>query len=139
MTDAIALCRLLFFYCLGLSVMLQVVVYPTYQQVGPAEFVPFHKAQARRMVPVLMIPMFATSLFALALAVLGRDLPVANALWAVAGCAAVVVLTTLIRELPRHLLLDKEGKDEKVVRELVRENLPRTLAWIVGCVVLARL
>jgi hypothetical protein len=125
MTDAIAICRMLFFYCLGLSFMLQVVVYPTYQQVGVAEFVPFHQAQARRMIPVLMMPMFATSIFAMVLAVL--------------GCAAVIVLTTLIRELPRHLLLDKKGKDERVVRELVRENLPRTLAWVIGCVLLARL
>ena len=54
------LCTLAFFYCLGISWLLQAAIYPTYHLVGPADFVPFHVAQGKRMIPVMVVPMFAT-------------------------------------------------------------------------------
>lgn len=129
-------CTLAFFYCLGISWLLQVVVYPTYRLVGKAEFVPFHVAQGRRMIPVLMVPMSATSILALVTAVLYRAEANANLLWGVAACAVVVLGTTLVSEVPKHMALDKDGKDDRLIDGLVRANLPRSLAWTVGSVLL---
>jgi hypothetical protein len=129
-------CTFAFFYCLGISWLLQIVVYPTYRLVPKADFVPFHVAQGQRMVPVMIIPMFATSVLAVVTAVVNRDGPASNLLWGVAACGVVVMGTTLISELPKHLALDKNGKDDRLVEGLIRDNLPRTLAWTVGCVLL---
>lgn len=132
-------CTFAFFSWLGLSWLLQVVVSPTYRLVGRADFVPFHVAQGRRMTPVMVVPMFVTSLLGVAVAVLERGSAHAGRLWAVAVCGAVVLLTTLVSELPKHLRLDKHGKDDALVEGLIRDNLPRTLAWTVGAALLASL
>ncbi|MCU0695465.1 MAG: hypothetical protein MUC96_02920 [Myxococcaceae bacterium] len=121
-----------FFYCLGISWLLQVVVYPTYRLVGKAEFVPFHVSQGRRMGPVMIAPMFLTSLVAIVNGVLERGSAQAPYLWGAAACGAVVIATTLASELPKHLKLDKHGKDDALIEGLIRDNLPRTLAWTVG-------
>ena len=126
-------CLLASFYCLGISWLLQVVVYPTYRLVSAADFVPFHVAQGRRMIPVLMVPMFATSVLNVINAVLSRDEFHAGLLWGVAGCAAVVMGTTLLFELPKHLELDKTGKNDARIEGLVRDNLPRSIAWTIAC------
>jgi hypothetical protein len=60
----------------------------------------------------------------------------AGLLFGVAGCALAVIATTLVSELPKHQALDKGGKDDLLIRGLVRDNLPRSLAWTAGCVLL---
>jgi hypothetical protein len=132
----LTVCTLAYFYCLGVSWLLQVVVYPTYRLVGAAEFVPFHVSQGRRMIPVLMVPMTATAVLSVVTAVLHRAAANAGLLWGVAACAAIVIGTTLVSELPKHLALDKGGKNDQLINGLVRDNLPRSLAWTVGCILL---
>jgi hypothetical protein len=127
---------LAFFYCLGISWLLQVVVYPTYRFVGKAEFVPFHVSQGRRMGPVMIAPMFLTSLAAIVNGVLERDSARAAYFWGAAACGAVVIVTTLASELPKHLKLDKDGKDDALIEGLIRDNLPRTIAWSIGAALL---
>jgi hypothetical protein len=132
----LTICTFAFFSCLGISWLLQLVVYPTYRFVGRAEFVPFHVSQGRRMGPVMIAPMFLTSLLTIVMAVLERGSPQAAYLWGAAACGAVVIGTTLASELPRHLKLDKQGKDDALIEGLIRDNLPRTLAWTVGAALL---
>jgi hypothetical protein len=38
------------------------------------------------------------------------------------------LLVTVALEIPRHARLEKGGKQEQVIRELVRYNWPRTLS-----------
>ncbi len=94
-------CTLAFSFWLGIRWLLQVAVYPTYRLVGKAEFVPFHVAQGQRMIPVMIVPMFGSSVLVIDTGVLSRNDANASLLWGV-----------------------------------VRDNLPRSLAWTVGAVLL---
>lgn len=132
----VTICSFAFFYCLGISWLLQVAVYPTYRLVGAGEFVPFHVAQGRRMIPVMIVPMFATSVLAMVSAVVNRDASNAAFLWGAGACGLVVIGTTLLSELPKHMALDKHGKDDALIEGLIRDNLPRTLAWTIGSALL---
>lgn len=130
------LCTLAFFYCLGISWLLQAVVYPTYRLVGAADFVAFHVAQGKRMIPVMVVPMFATAVLGIVTAVLSRHEVYALYLWGVGLCGLIVIATTLISEVPKHMKLDRDGKDEALITGLVRDNLPRSLAWTAGALLL---
>ncbi len=124
-------------YCTGASWLLQVVCYPTYSLVGDREFVPFHVAFGRRMLPVTVIPMVLTCLAMLALLLVrpaGTSFLLALG---VAACAATVLLTTALFEVPKHLALDRDGKSDALLAGLVRDNLPRTAAWTLASLLLA--
>jgi hypothetical protein len=123
------------FYCTGASWMLQIVCYPTYLLVGEKEFVPFHVSFGRRLL-VAVVPMFLTCLATFALLFVR---PASVPAWAVivtAICGAVILITTVALEVPKHLKLDREGKSDALINGLVRDNLPRTAAWTVASVLL---
>jgi hypothetical protein len=44
------------------------------------------------------------------------------------ACGIVGLFVTVALEIPRHARLEKGGKQEVVIRELIRYNWPRTLA-----------
>jgi hypothetical protein len=136
MSMLLDLCTLAFFYCLGISWLLQVAIYPTYRLVGAADFVPFHVAQGKRMIPVMVVPMFASALLGIVTAILSRTESHALLLWGVGLCGLIIIATTLISEVPKHMKLDKDGKDDALIEGLIRDNLPRSLAWTVGAALL---
>ena len=116
--------------------MLQVVCYPTYALVGEKEFVPFHVDFGKRLIYVAVIPMVLTSLASFALVFLR---PEAAPLWAsigVAICTAVVLLTTIAIEVPKHNKLDANGKDTALISALVRDNIPRVACWTIASLLL---
>jgi hypothetical protein len=126
----------LFLYCLGGSWMLQVVAYPTYHLVGEQEFVPFHVAFGKRLLAVFVVPAILACMGSLALPFVRPD---NVALWqgaVVAVCGLVILSTTVILEVPKHNALDKNGKSSALIDGLVRDNLPRALAWSLGAVLL---
>lgn len=131
------LLTLLSWYCTGASWLLQVVAYPTYQLVGEAEFVSFHVAFGRRLIPVTVVPMALTNLAMLALPFYHPDGLPGWLPWAVAVCAGVILATTALSEVPKHNQLDREGKSRKIIDGLVRDNLPRTAAWTLASLLLA--
>lgn len=60
-------------------------------------------------------------------------------MWAaliVAACSAVILGTTIAIEVPKHNKLDKDGKDDGLIQQLIRDNLPRVICWTIGCAVL---
>ncbi|MDX1995048.1 MAG: hypothetical protein SF029_21890 [bacterium] len=123
-------------YCTGASWMLQVVCYPTYTLVGENEFVPFHVDFGKRLLLAAVGPMVITILAMFAL-VVAR--PADAPLWAllvVAACGAVVLVTTIALEVPKHNRLDREGKSNAVIAALVRDNIPRVICWTVASVLL---
>jgi len=129
-------CAVLYCFCMGASWMLQVVCYPTYALVGEKEFVPFHVSFGRRLL-IVVIPMILT---AIATFVLVFTRPEATPVWAtlaVAVCSAVILGTTIILEVPKHMQLDKDGKSDTLIAALVRDNLPRTASWTLGSLLLA--
>lgn len=123
-------------YCTGASWMLQVVCYPTYKLVGTAEFVPFHVAFGKRLLPAAVVPM---SLTCILMVVLLFARPDDAPLWAglvAAACGVVILGTTIALEVPKHVKLDKEGKSDALIDGLVRDNLPRTAAWTLASLLL---
>jgi uncharacterized membrane protein len=125
------------FFCTGASWMLQFVAYPTYALVGKAEFVPYHVDFGKRMLPVTVVPMVLTCIGLIALVFLR---PSSVPLWIAlvsAACGVLILVTTIFLEVPKHLALDKDGKSDTLIRGLVRDNIPRTLAWTTASLVLA--
>lgn len=119
-------------YCTGASWMLQFVCYPTYALVGEKEFVPFHVDFGRRLLPTAVIPMSITNLLLIATLFFRPD---TVPLWVTIGlavCAAVVMGTTIVLEVPKHQKLDQEGKSDSIITALVRDNLPRVACWTIA-------
>jgi hypothetical protein len=116
------------FYVTGQIWFGQIVVYPLFGKVGAAEYVTYHRYYSSRIPLPVILPGFASFLLPLALVVV-RPAPVP--LWlalANVACGVVGLAVTVGWEIPRHARLEREGKVEPVIRELIRYNWPRTLA-----------
>jgi hypothetical protein len=125
-------------WCASGCWMLQVVCYPTYKIVGSAEFVPFHKKFGNLLVPVFVVPAFLTGV---GLIVSAFVRPAGVDAWvgyACAGVGAMILGTTLAIELPKHIKLDKDGKDDALLAGLISNNIPRVLGWTAAVVLLAK-
>ena len=118
----------LIFYVLGEIWFVQIVVYPLFGKVGPNEYIAYHKFYSSRIPLPVIVPGFLSFLAPVALVFLG---PESVPLWMYLAnviCGIVGLLVTVGLEIPRHARLEKGGKQEKVIRELVRYNWPRTLS-----------
>jgi hypothetical protein len=116
------------FYVTGEIWFGQLVVYPLFAKVGAAEYVGYHRSYSRRIPLPVILPGFASFLVPLALVVVR---PEAIPLWlalANAACGLVGLAVTVGWEIPRHARLERGGKQEPVIQELIRYNWPRTLS-----------
>lgn len=130
------ICTVLYVYAASGCWMLQVVSYPTYSLVGEKEFVPFHIAFGQKLLPVFVGPAVVANLASFVLLFVR---PAAMPFWVaalVAVCSLVILLTTILIEVPKHQALDKNGKSEALIQGLVRDNLPRAIGWTVGSIAL---
>jgi hypothetical protein len=115
-------------YVLGGIWFAQIVVYPLFAKVGEDEYVAYHKFYSSRIPLPVIVPGFASFLLPIALVFLRPDsVPLWMALANVA-CGLAGLLVTVALEIPRHARLEKGGKSEAVIRELVLYNWPRTLS-----------
>ena len=118
----------LILYSFGAIWFAQIVVYPLFGKVGPDEYVAYHRFYSSRIPLPVILPGFASFLLPIALVFLGPDsIPLWMAL-ANAACGLVGLFVTVALEIPRHARLEKGGKSEPVIRELIRYNWPRTLS-----------
>ena len=117
----------LIFYELGQIWYIQAVVYPLFARVGEAEYVGYHRFYVQRIPLPTIVPGFAGFLLPIPLAFVGPAVP---AWMSAANIAAGLVglLVTVLLEIPRHNRLERDGKDEATIAELVRFNWPRTLS-----------
>lgn len=116
--------------------MLQVVAYPTYALVGEKEFVPYHISFGKRMLSVTIFPMVIAALSTFILVFIRPD---GAPLWAsliAAAASATILGTTMAMEVPKHMKLDKEGKSIELIQGLVRDNIPRSISWVVASLAL---
>jgi hypothetical protein len=114
-------------WVLGQIWFAQVVVYPLFARVGEAEYVRYHGFYLRRIPLPVIIPGFASFLLPIPLALYGPAVPV----WLHAANIAagmVGLLVTVKLEIPRHHRLERNGKSEPTISELIRYNWPRTLS-----------
>jgi hypothetical protein len=117
----------LVFWVLGQIWLVQIVIYPLFAQVGTADYVRYHRFYTGRIPLPVIIPGFATFLLPVALALWGPAVP----FWmSVGNIAAGIVglLVTVLLEIPRHARLEKGGKNDATIAELIRYNWPRTLS-----------
>lgn len=126
---------LLTFYCFGAAMMAEIVDYLSWRDLGaylsPAEFARWHTVAGARAVPVLVLPMVATTLLALSLL---RYLPPAVprwCLWVVLACHAVAWASTLRYQLPLETQLDHGAYSAALLANLWRTDWLRKLAFLV--------
>lgn len=115
-------------YVFGQIWFAQIVVYPLFGKVGKDEYVAYHGFYSSRIPLPVIVPGFASFLLPVALVFLG---PGSVPMWmtlANAACGLAGLFVTVALEIPRHARLEKGGKQEAVIRELVLYNWPRTLS-----------
>lgn len=105
----------------------QLVVYPLFARVGADHYIAYHRAYSRRIPLPVIVPGFASFVSPLLLAWFGPAAPAWLTIVNVA-CGAVGLAVTVALEIPRHARLERHGRDDRVIAELVRYNWPRTLA-----------
>ncbi len=116
------------FYVTGGIWFAQIVVYPLFGKVGTNEYVAYHRFYSSRIPLPVIVPGFASFLLPVVLVFLRPDsVPMSLAL-ANAACGLIGLYVTVVLEIPRHARLEKGGKQEAVIRELVQYNWPRTLS-----------
>ena len=115
----------LVFWVLGQIWLVQIVIYPLFAKVGEAEYITYHSFYTSRIPLPVIIPGFASFLLPVALAFFGPAVPgwmsAANIATGIVG-----LLVTVLLEIPRHNRLEKDGKNDAVIAELIRYNWPRT-------------
>ena len=121
-------CTVVVFYVTGQIWFAQIVVYPLFAKVGRDEYVAYHGSYSSRIPLPVIVPGFASFLLPVALVFFAPASVPPWMVWANAACGLVGLLVTVALEIPRHARLEKGGKQEQVIRELVRYNWPRTLS-----------
>jgi len=115
------------FYVTGQIWFVQIVVYPLFGKVGKDEYVAYHRFYSSRIPLPVIVPGFLSFLVPIVLVFIRPDsVPLSLAL-ANAACGLVGLYVTVALEIPRHARLEKGGKQEVVIRELILYNWPRTL------------
>jgi hypothetical protein len=116
-------------YNCGTIWMTQRVSYPLFRLVGSSEFVVYDWHYFLNIIPVVIIPAFCVMIGSLAFLIIHpHSVPewalLVNAIFGLAGLAV-----TLGLEIPRNLRLQKGGKSDVVIQELIRYNWLRTLVF----------
>ncbi|GAB4372447.1 MAG: hypothetical protein Kow00121_14820 [Elainellaceae cyanobacterium] len=117
----------LMFWVLGQIWLVQIVVYPLFAKVGTVDYVYYHRFYTRRIPLPVIIPGFASFLLPVALALYGPTVPLWMSTLNIAA-GMVGLLVTVMLEIPRHNRLEKDGKNNTTIAELIRYNWPRTLS-----------
>jgi hypothetical protein len=125
-------------YVFGQIWLVQIVVYPLFGKVGEAEYFAYHRFYSSRIPLPVIVPGFASFLLPVALVVFAPGSVPSWMVWANVACGLVGLFVTVALEIPRHARLEKGGKQEAVIRELVRYNWLRTLS-ITGAALLTLL
>ena len=106
----------------------QRVTYPLFQLVPEAQFRAYHLFYNRRITAVVVVPGFLSFLAPFLLtAFRPPTVPLTLAVLS-AALGGVALLTTAGLEIPRHIRLQREGKTDRLLRELIVYNWLRTAA-----------
>lgn len=124
----------LVFWVLGQIWLVQIVIYPLFAKVGEAEYTAYHGFYTSRIPLPIILPGFASFLLPAVLAFFGPAVPgwmsAANIATGVIG-----LLVTVLLEIPRHNRLERDGKNNVTIAELIRFNWPRTASITAQAVV----
>ncbi len=112
----------------GVILVVQVVHYPLFEQVGAGHFAAYEAAHTRRMTYVVVLPMLVELATAVALAAWRPPELPAWQVWTGLALVAVIWLSTGLLQVPLHHAL-RSGFDPSAHRRLVATNWIRTAAW----------
>ena len=123
--------------------LVQVVIYPSFEEVDPDRFHDFHERYMKVIsffvVPLMLVQVGAHGAWVVA-ALSGTGLSAA----AVVSLLSILLawLSTAVWSVPCHRSLSGVGNSPELVRRLVRTNWLRTLAWtmvwVIGLTVAVR-
>jgi len=112
----------------GVIWQVQLVTYPQFLNVGPAEFPAYHAAHTTGIGALVAPLMLAELGLALAALWLCRTGPLRNSMRVGAALVLALWATTWLWQVPLHARLE-QGRSEAVIRELIAGNWLRTLLW----------
>lgn len=115
-------------FMVGVIWFVQVVHYPLFAGVGADGWVAYAASHARRTGWVVGPPMLVEAGTALGLLVARPAAVPAAWVWLGVGLLAIVWLSTILVQVPRHRLLG-QGFDAGAARALVATNWVRTAGW----------
>ena len=123
------------FALFGLIWTIQLVHYPSFHSIEGAKFIEFEKFHSKKITYVvlpLMVIELLTSIYLIILEPLNAVLHF-NLL-----CVLIVWTSTFVFSVPCHNKL-MNGKDQKVIRSLIKTNWVRTVFWTFKAMILLSL
>lgn len=121
-------------YCVGVSWVLQYVVYPTYTYIAVENFSAYHKGLEQKLSLTAVIPMFLTNILMILLIFKHPDSSPMGLIYLTALCAFMILYSTFRQIMPKNRALQEQGLSNERVEYLIQKNLPRSLVWTVaGC------
>jgi hypothetical protein len=113
-------------YVFGQIWLVQIVVYPLFAMVGEKDYVTYHRFYTSRIPLPVIVPGFTSFLLPLALPFICPEAIPAWLHWSNIAAGMIGLAVTVFLEIPRHGRLERQGKDFRVIGELIRYNWPRT-------------
>ncbi len=124
--DQLLIARHVFDFGIVIVVWLaQTIMYPGFARIEESVFITWHRTYSRR-IAVFVIPLLCGQ------AILTGTMIYLSASFLNILSAALICLcwaSTFGLSVPCHARLQRDGKDLKVIRKLVRTNLIRTILW----------
>ncbi len=116
---------------------MQIVVYPLFGKVGSSDDIVYHLFYTSHIMLVVIIPGFLSFFLPI---VVFASLPASVPVWmaltnVVMGLIALAVTVGL--EIPRHNQLERGGKNDRLIAELIACNWPRTASITVSAALTA--
>ena len=125
---ALLVCLTSTWFMTGLVWFVQVVHYPLFADVEPANFTRYHAAHTRTTTRVVLVPMVLELFSSLTLVVRRPTGLGPTIVWGGLAAAVATWASTILLQVPRHNRLAL-GFDPQVHRTLVATNLFRTACW----------
>lgn len=125
------------FYMIGIIILIQLIHYPLFAQVGKDGFIQYHSEHMRLTSIVIAIPMLMELI---TLAALFYLTPVYRSNWPMLTNAFLLMLIWIVTfslSVPQHNILAK-GFDHQAWIILVDTNWLRTIAWVARGLILLK-
>lgn len=113
-------------YVFGQIWLVQIVTYPLFAMVGEKDYVTYHRFYTSHIPLPVIVPGFTSFLFPLVLPFIGPAAIPTWLHWSNIAAGIIGLAVTVFLEIPRHGRLEQQGKDFRVIGELIRYNWPRT-------------
>lgn len=119
----------------GVIWLVQLLVYPSFLRIPAESRTTYHRHHMER-ISLVVIPLMFAELVSGVILTLAEwpDVSVARAF--AMACLAVIWISTFAIQVPLHHRIAR-GSEERSIRQLIRTNWIRTLAWTTKAVVLA--